>query len=239
MIKRLQLLLALVAVSGLFSSCLKKGTYQMPGETYVVSTYSMSGGYYFTGDDGSTVLPKNAQEVNSWQIESGKRLFMIFNQDQDSWNAATNTWTVEVVGLYEVPEVEILPIPFDPAADTVGTDPLYHDESYFMTWVANGFITTRFAYQHSGSNTGAAKHTFGLASDPAYGDYAGGDTVRLLLWHNAHGDAMNTMGISHNCVNIRSSYYPWIPRDSVTIAIKYKTDATTSRTMYTKYKSSY
>lgn len=231
MIKKLQTFLFVVAAFGLLSSCMKDSNYQMPGETYVVSQYNL-GGTYFIDDLGNKIIPRNSQNVESWQIPSDKRLLMIYSQDQDSWNEANKTWNVEVVGLYYVPEVHILPA----TTDTLGTDPLYYAENSYAAWIANGFLTTRFLFQHSGSEAGAKKHTFGLAEDPLYGEYSGNDTLRLLLWHNAHQDLLQTGSMNHNCVRLTN--YPWSSRDSVVLAIRYITDETVSYTMYAKYKRS-
>ena len=128
--------------------------------------------------------------------------------------------------------VHILPA----TTDTLGTDPLYYAENSYAAWIANGFLTTRFLFQHSGSEAGAKKHTFGLAEDPLYGEYSGNDTLRLLLWHNAHQDLLQTGSMNHNCVRLTN--YPWSSRDSVVLAIRYITDETVSYTMYAKYKRS-
>ena len=232
MIKNLHLFIFAVAASSLISSCMKDGSYKVPGETYVVSDFSIAGGTYFKDDLGNTIVAKNSQEVDTWAVPSGRRLYMVYNQDQDSWNEATRTWRVDVVALYDVPVVEILPAD----VDTLGTDPFYYDANNYLAWTANGFLTARFAYQYSGSNAGAAKHTFGLAGDPEYGDYSGGDTVRLLLWHNAHGDALQAATINHTCVRLNGGFYSWIARDSAVIAVRYKTSESASGTMYAKYK---
>lgn len=222
------------AMFGFFSSCSGDSSYTLSDMMYVVSAYNIgTGAVYFIDDAGTIIMPRKQQGLDD--ISSGKRCLIAYSYDQNSWSEDQKIFSVDMLDLVEVPSVQVLPW----TTDTIGLDPFYKPDSN-SNWAvaANGFLTTHFFFQYSGTEAGAKKHTFGLAEDPLYGvDYRRNDTIHLLLWRNAHGDALSGVAAwHHNCTSLSN----WYIQDSAVFAIRYKVGSSQESSewdmLYTKYK---
>ncbi|MDR2423546.1 MAG: hypothetical protein LBD59_02340 [Prevotellaceae bacterium] len=188
---------------------------------------------FFSGDDGSKMVPEN----NVWNQEwgnTGDRVYVRFNYNPYAVSDKAEVYvSVQSVTRIRMDERALDPTTVD--ADTLQVPFLSYGNYDAHTKAIQGFLTVLLYTKYANP----AKHSFGFLEES---NLTGHDTLFLKMWHSSRETAEPTSIGEHLLALKIDSYVDRFYADTVIIALKYNAEgydgAVSEKTIYAKYGKS-
>lgn len=220
----------ILSVSLLLTSCLGDKEPSMYAEQFAVIKEGSASIKYFSGDDGTKMVPQNNAWNTAWG-NTGDRVYVRFNYNP---YAISENWEMYVT-VQSVTKIQTEERALDPAnvdTDTLQGTLLSYDKYDTQTRAAQGFLTVLFYAKYAN----IAKHSFGFLEDT---NRIGRDTLFLRMWHSVKETDTPT-NIAENVMSLKiDNYANQFYADTIVIALKYKSEGyngtVEDKTVYAKY----